>query len=127
MTDNIFAALYLEPMSARHFHIAARQIGKSNFPPQVEQAARAVLVDGLEPTAAATRFQVLDTDLFSALEDYPARWEKFCKQNGVVCQCYFLPPSIMALCKELEKFTLDGIEKKLQDIKRKTRKRTHHS
>jgi hypothetical protein len=111
----------MEPLSERHFQIVAQQIG-NKYPPSVRDAVRAILVDRVESVTAASQFQVPNTLLLVALQNYAKQWEKFCRQHALISKTYALSPPLIALCKELESMTLDAIEKKLNQQKRKSKK-----
>lgn len=124
MSDGIVDDIHTEPLAERHFQIVAQQIG-NKYPASVRDAVRAILVDRVESATAALQFQVPQTLLLSALENYAKQWDKFCRRHALISKTYALSPPLIALCKELESMTLDAIEKKLKQQKRKSKQLSH--
>lgn len=110
MKDNSLANSTLNLMADSHFRIVSKQLGARGFDEVAINAVRAVLVDGLDPEVALTRFPMPRKEFQSALKCYSATWKKYCKDNDLVTGMFWLPPDMVALAKALETRTLNRIE-----------------
>jgi hypothetical protein len=111
MTDNMLADFLVERMAERHFEVTTRELYERKYPKNLVRAARAVLVDGKDAAQAAYEFCVPEAPLRSALEDYSATWAKYCADNALVRNGFWLPTDMIPRAKAIETRALNRIER----------------
>ena len=87
------------------FNIAAdavrfRRVGSEV--PDVVRAAKAVLVKGVKPSAAAEQFAVQQSRVSEAIAKIRAKWDEICDKQGWVTHTLSLPADIMDLVRQIE-------------------------
>jgi hypothetical protein len=91
MTDNMLADFVVERMASHHFEITSREFRQHKYPKTIVKAARSVLVDGVDAETAATTFNAPAADLLTALTDYSATWARYCTDNALIHNGFWLP------------------------------------
>jgi predicted DNA-binding protein (UPF0251 family) len=108
-----------DPMLAEQFQIAidATQIRK----PELIEALRDVLVEGLQATEAAQRRHIDDvTSVYRAIATVREKWDQICKDEGWEFVPLAFPREIMKALKEFQREQLN----RYSDLKgRKRRKK----
>lgn len=113
--DNELANFVATPMAIRHFEITSRELISRKYPQNVVQSVRAVLVDRANPIQASTTFRVSPADLLVALRDYSQAWAKYCADNGLVHNAFWLPPNMIPRAKAAETRELNRAERKRKE------------
>jgi|SRR5579884_1103919 len=106
----------LDPMLAEQFQIAidATQIRK----PELIEACRDVLVDGLPATEAAQKRNVDDvTTVYRAIATVKERWDQICTAEGWEFVPLAFPRTLMSALKEFQREQL----KRYSEVKGKGR------
>lgn len=110
MKDNDLEAISIQPMSSRHFEIVRKELEDKAPPKVVEEAVRAIVVDLLAPAVACSQFAVTRSELAAALKTYSDTWTKYCEENDLVTEVFWLSPEVAERAKALESHELNRIE-----------------
>lgn len=111
-----------EPMRAEVFEIA---VGALNFhgarqeTPRIVQAARAVLVDGIRPGEAATRYQFPPERISEAVGRIRDKWAAICAEQGLVTETFSLSAPMIELLRQIELEALQPLRAETEGGRRK--------
>jgi hypothetical protein len=110
MKDNDLADISFGPMSDRHFETVRKLLLGEHFPKLVEQAVKEVLVGLVDPALVCSKFALTAGDLITALTAYSNAWNKYCADNDLITEVFWLTPEIAERAKAIEARALDRIE-----------------
>jgi hypothetical protein len=111
-----------EPMRAEVFDIAVSALsfhGARQETPRIVQAARAVLVDGMRPGEAATRFDFPPERVSEAVGRIRDKWAAICNERGLVTETFSLSPTLIGLIRQIELEALQPLQAEAEKRRKK--------